>query len=299
MDLREFVYSKGIKADYLVNRKPNSMKWNFGHALLVAGSYGKMGAAVLAAKACLHSGVGLLTVHVPRCGVEIMQTAVPEAMLSIDDNDEVFSSVPNHLNRYNAVAIGPGLGTEKITQQAFSKLLHYLGDGQDKTPSVALDADALNILAQHPEEMHLVKGSVITPHVREYDRIFDCKDRQQMADMHKLVIVDKGHPTRVYAPNSDVMVNETGNPGMATAGSGDVLTGIILGMMAQHSAYYHEVLPSDLHALAAMAVWLHGSAGDRAAAKYGEAFIVASDIIKCIGEVVKEGEVGKDRRTLK
>ncbi|MBP5326376.1 MAG: NAD(P)H-hydrate dehydratase [Bacteroidales bacterium] len=286
MKIKEYANSIGCRADYLIERKRDSSKWDFGHALLVAGSYGKMGAAVLAARACLRSGVGLLTVHVPRCGVEIMQTAVPEAMLSIDDNEKVFSSLPKHLDYYNAVAIGPGLGTEDVTQQAFLELLRYRKENSlSICQPLALDADALNMLAQHPEDMSMAMGAVITPHAREYDRLFHGAERQRMADLHKLVIVNKGYHTRIFAPESDVIINETGNPGMATAGSGDVLTGILLGLLAQHNAYYKEQMqPIDLQAVTAMSVWLHGTAGDKAAALHGEAHILASDIIKCIGD---------------
>lgn len=269
--------------DFLAKRDPDSHKGDYGHALLIAGSYGKMGAAVLAAKACLRSGVGLLTVHVPRCGVEILQTAVPEAMLSIDNDEFRFTSLPENIDRYDAVAVGPGIGTEDSTQTA---LLAFLGarckSGQKGF--LVLDADALNILALHPESLHLAAGAVITPHAKEYQRLFGDSQPQAMADMHDLVIVKKAHHTMIYAPHSSAMENNTGNPGMATAGSGDVLTGVTLGITAQHSAYIsrHGEDGLSLQDAAALAVYMHGSAGDKAAQRRSLYSIIASDIIDSI-----------------
>lgn len=267
---------------FLSNRNPESHKGWYGHALLIAGSYGKMGAAVLAARACLRSGVGLLTVHVPRCGMEIMQTAVPEAMLSIDADEHCFATLPHNLDRYDAVAVGPGLGTDDATQHALIELLNTLSDiGK---VGLVMDADALNILALHPEVMHLAVRTVITPHSMEYRRLFADADPQIIADMHGAVIVKKSHRTVIFAPHCEPITNSTGNPGMATAGSGDVLTGIMLGILAQATAYSaHDadfpIKDWPLQRLAALAVYLHGAAGDRAAAKRSPFSVVASDII--------------------
>ena len=270
--------------DFLYNRNPESHKGWYGHALLIAGSYGKMGAAVLAARACLRSGVGLLTVHVPRCGVEIMQTAVPEAMLSIDEDEHFFTSLPNQLDRYDAVAVGPGLGTAASTHKALLDLLTF--EKQNSKSQLILDADAINILACHPDAVHLAEGAVVTPHSKEYERLFADADPQAMADMHGVVIVKKGHRTKIYAPQCQVVTNETGNPGMATAGSGDVLTGIMLGVMAQSNAYAQHCPDNDklsgfvkLQHLAALAVYIHGQAGDVAASRRSQPSMVASDII--------------------
>ena len=169
-----------IKPDFLYNRDVESHKGDYGHALLVAGSYGKMGAAVLAARACLRSGVGLLTVHVPRCGVDIMQTAVPEAMLSIDSDEYIFTSMPANLGRYDAVAMGPGLGTDERTQKILVEMLsaRKVGNGF----RLVLDADALNILALHPEAMHFAEGAIITPHAKEYERLFADADPQVLEE---------------------------------------------------------------------------------------------------------------------
>ena len=271
---------------FLSSRDPESYKGDYGHALLVAGSYGKMGAAVLAARACLRAGVGLLTVHTPRCGVEILQTAVPEAMISIDDGERCFSSLPAQLERYDAIAVGPGIGTGDATQKALLELLQHRPAGV----GLVLDADALNILAQHPESLHLASGAIITPHKMEYKRLFSDAEPQQMADLHNLVIVGKAHRTQVFAPHCKPLVNETGNAGMATAGSGDVLTGIALGLMAQAVAYprrhkdYEFSInePAKVQQIAALAVRLHGEAGDRAAAHRMQPSVIASDIVDAI-----------------
>lgn len=269
-----------IIAPFLYARDPESHKGCYGHALLVAGGYGKMGAAVLAARACLRSGVGLLTVHVPRHGVEIMQMAVPEAMVSIDESDCCFSSLPKRLERYDAIAVGPGIGTEQATTNALLRLLEELCS-RETNANLVLDADALNILSCHPECLHLASGAVITPHAREYQRLFGTGDPQSMSDLHNLVIVKKSHHTNVYSPFSEPLVNNTGNPGMATAGSGDVLTGIMLGVTAQNRAYKSDDGQSaTLQQVAALAVFMHGQAGDEAAKKRGSQYsLIASDII--------------------
>ena len=267
--------------EFLFNRHPETHKGDYGHALLIAGSFGKMGAAVLAARACLRAGAGLLTVHVPRCGVDIMQTAVPEAMVSVDNDEHCFSSLPPHLERYDAIAVGPGLGIEEPTEAALLRLLETLGTADfQHSNQLIIDADGLNILSRHPEAIHLAVDSIITPHHREYLRLFGDGNTQDMADIHKLIIVRKAHHTTVFAPSCEPIVNMCGNAGMATAGSGDVLTGIMLGIAAQASAY----CPSSGHVspqqVAAMAVWLHGMAGDKAVAKRGNIYsVVAGDII--------------------
>ena len=273
-----------LTPDFLFNRDPDSHKGDYGHALLVAGSYGKMGAAVLAARACLRAGVGLLTVHTPRCGVDILQTAVPEAMLSIDDDERLFSSLPANLDRYDAVAAGPGLGTGERTQKALLALL----EAASQLP-MALDADAINILALHPEAIHLAKGAILTPHVKEYARLFADAAPQAMADMHELVIVKKAHRTKVFAPNADIVENFSGNAGMATAGSGDVLTGITLGLLTQSAAYSrrHISVAISHQDIAALAVHLHGTAGDIAASRLSQPSLIASDIIDSLPAAIQ------------
>lgn len=270
-----------ITPDFLFNRDPESHKGDYGHALLFAGSYGKMGAAILAARACLRSGVGLLTVHTPRAGVNVLQTSIPEAMVSIDKDECFFSSLPANLERYDAIAIGPGIGTGEATQNA---LMETLTVCHKQNKHLVLDADALNILAQHPESLHLALGAIITPHVKEYERLFADAEPQKMADIHNLIIVKKAHHTTIYAPNVRPVINNTGNAGMATAGSGDVLTGILLGVVSQSVAYQrrHNKESYNSMDIAALAVRLHGKAGDIASQRRPQASVIASDIIDAL-----------------
>ena len=272
--------------DFLDCRVPESHKGTYGHALLVAGSYGKMGAAVLAARACLRTGAGLLTVHVPRRGVEVMQTAVPEAMVSIDSDETHWTHcfTAEELSRYDAVAVGPGLGTDSV--KAFRALCSVVD-----VPMV-IDADGLNMLAAEPDKMRLLArlgqgaGAVLTPHAKEFERLFGAyssvEERQQaqsaIADETGCVIVYKGNRTRTVGPQGRVHVNTTGNPGMATAGSGDVLTGMMLGIMSQNKG--RQI---DMEECANLAVWLHGKSADLAVENQSQCSLVAGDIIKKIG----------------
>lgn len=252
--------------DTLFNhRRPDTHKGDYGHALLVAGSLGKAGAAILAARACLRSGVGLLTVHVPRQLVPILQTAVPEAMVSVDDDDTQFSSLPDDLHRYDAIAVGPGLGNTALTRSVLRRLL------QECHGPYVLDADALNMIAYEGWQEEIPTGSVLTPHDGEYQRLFDEEDSATVARRHGVVLVRKGYRSQVYNTDGTCQVNDTGNPGMATAGSGDVLTGVVLALLAQ------GLEPFDA---ACTAVWLHGRAGDMAVQSQSQASLIASDIVE-------------------
>ncbi|MBN2807102.1 MAG: NAD(P)H-hydrate dehydratase [Prolixibacteraceae bacterium] len=257
-----------------------SHKGTYGHALLIAGSYGKMGAAVLASKACLRSGVGLLTTHVPHSAYPIIQTAVPEAMVCIDESDLMFTSVP-HLEQYSAIGIGPAIGTKVNSQRALQSLLSSVSQ------AMVLDADALNILGEHREWLeHLPEYSILTPHPKEFERLTRQAsggyDRLQLAidfaSKYKIVLIVKGAHTMIVAPDGQVWFNTTGNPGMATAGSGDVLTGILLGLLAQGYP------PLDA---ARIGVFGHGLSGDLAVNLQGMEALIASDIIENLGEAFR------------
>lgn len=250
-------------------RNPNTTKYDYGHALLIAGAYGRMGCAILAARAALRSGCGLITVHLPSRCVDAMQAAFPEAMVSIDSSPTLFSTTPMPLDRYNALAVGPGLGTDDITQQALLQLLSLKPKG---TPLV-LDADALNILALHPEWLALCSGAVITPHAKEYERLFGDADPAEVAHKHNLIVVKKAHHTRIYSPDGRLYENRTGNAGMATAGSGDVLTGILLGILAHRG---HK----EMFSCVCKAVEIHGKSGDIAIGKQTESSLIASDLVE-------------------
>jgi len=253
-------------------RSKFSHKGHFGHALLLAGSYGKMGAAVLAARAMMKSGVGLLTVQVPKCGIHIMQVSVPEAMCVVDPSDSSLTKLPN-IKPYNVVALGPGIGTDAPTEQLIHQLL--------KTTEVPLviDADAINILSKHPEwTRHLPKGSVLTPHIKEFDRLMggvsQSSDRliqaQDFAAKHHCVVVLKDACTWVIDSKGNRFIHYGGNPGMSTAGSGDVLTGIIGSLIAQKY---------DSSEAACIGVYHHGLAGDIGVQKTGHMGLTASTII--------------------
>lgn len=281
--------------DFLYNRDPNSHKGDYGHALLMAGSYGKMGAAILAANACLRSGVGLITVRLPSRGVDIMQTALPEAMVSIDEGDRFSTALERvGLKPYSALAVGPGLGTDEATQCSLRLFLQARLDAGLQFPLV-LDADAINILALHPEYLHLAAGAVITPHDGEYARLFADADPQAMADLHNIFIVKKAHRTVVFAPHRAPVVNCTGNPGMATAGSGDVLTGVILSLLSQYVAYsrrHTDSAAASIQQVVAHAVKLHGLAGDLAALSLAQSSVMASDIIAFLPAAIRQCETG-------
>ena len=267
-----FYTSKDDVLPLMRPRVKHAHKGMFGRALLVAGSKGMAGASVLAARAALRSGVGLLTVHVPAANNSIVQAVVPEAMTSIDSNECCFSDAIDTA-RYTAVGVGPGLGQSKESEAALLALI----DGC-KVPMV-LDADALNILARNPKYMQcLPQGSVITPHVGEFARLFGSTDssyvRLQAAQVYAMTfgvtIVLKGAYTVIVTQLGTMHFNSTGNPGMATGGCGDVLTGCILSLLAQGYA-----APDA----ARIAVYVHGLAGDIAAREKGQMALVAGDIV--------------------
>jgi NAD(P)H-hydrate epimerase len=252
-------------------------KGTFGHALLISGCYGMMGAALLAGESCLRSGTGLVTLHVPRFGYSIIQTGFPEAIVSLDQSDILFSEPPD-LGPYSAIGIGPGLGCKPNSGKGLKLLLERAG-----VPLV-IDADGLNILSQHPEWFELLpKGTILTPHPKEFDRLAGDSSssyerhlkQREFAAKHNVVIVLKGAYTGIASPDGAYWFNTTGNPGMATGGSGDVLTGLITGLLAQ------GMTPDEA---ARAGVYLHGMAGDLASENLGEEAMIAGDMILYFGE---------------
>ncbi len=274
----DFYYLDAAEARQLaLPRAKFSHKGSFGHALLVAGSLGKMGAAVLAARAVLRAGAGLLTVHVPAAGLDVLQTTVPEAMCSIDTHAAVWTDFLK-IDAYAAVGAGPGIGADSRTAEALENLIRGA-----RSPMV-LDADALNLLAEHPEWWPEVpENSILTPHPKEFARLFGTfsSDFERNAVLrtkaiqHRVVIVLKGAHSAIACPDGSVWFNSTGNPGMATGGSGDVLTGLLTGLLA--SGY----LPA--HA-ARLGVFLHGLAGDCAAAQFSQQGMTAGDLCEAISQ---------------
>ncbi len=262
-------------------RSKFSHKGNFGHCLLISGSYGRMGAAVLAATACLRSGAGLLTVHVPAKGCEILQSSIPEAMTSIDDSDIFFSRHPS-LEQFDAIAAGPAIGTLPQSQKALYDLLKSI------SVPLVMDADALNIIALNKEWLRLVpENSILTPHPGEFDRLTEqhknSHDRLisqiELAKKYKINIVLKGAHTSVATPEGLCFFNSSGNPGMATAGSGDVLTGILLSLLGQ------GYKPVDA---AVAGVYLHGLAGDLACSAHSPEAMIAGDISSNMGKAFEQ-----------
>ncbi|MPR32196.1 NAD(P)H-hydrate dehydratase [Salmonirosea aquatica] len=272
-----YYFTDAPAARHLIRaREKFSHKGTFGHALLLAGSYGKMGAAQLSGGACLRAGVGLLTVHVARCGYTIMQIALPEAMVSVDIHEQLITTLPE-LAPYTAIGVGPGLGKEPQTLKALDELIE-----QAKVPMV-WDADALNLLSENPDLLkRLPAGTLITPHPKEFERLAgksnDDYERLELArrfaQEHSLVVCLKGAHTAVIFPNGSVHFNATGNAGMATGGSGDVLTGILTSLLAQ------KYPPEDA---ARLGVYQHGVAGDRASRARSKVSMIASDIVENLG----------------
>lgn len=254
-----------------------SHKGTYGHALLISGSYCRMGAAVLASRACLRSGVGLLTTHVPNLSYQVIQNSVPEAMCSIDASDLMFTEFPD-LSQFSAVGVGPALGLKTNSQRALRELLLA------RPAKLILDADALNILAKHPDWFELLpENSILTPHPKEFERLVgpaaDSWSRLQLqldySKKYNVFVVLKGAHTCITFPNGEIYFNTTGNPGMATAGSGDALTGIILGLLAQSYSAADAAL---------IGVFVHGLAGDFAKAEVGEMSLIASDLVNNLGK---------------
>lgn len=274
-------------------RRKFSHKGTYGHALLIAGSYGKTGAAILAARAALRSGAGLLSVHAPRCACLPLQTAVPEAMYSADRKAKYWAEAPA-LERYSAVGVGCGIGQETETAAALEQLLQLAREEHLARPwsewGLVLDADALNLLAQNPAWWKQIPPeTILTPHPKEFERLFgeSANDfarnelQRQKAQEHQVYIILKGAHTAIACPDGTCWFNSTGNPGMATGGSGDVLTGLLTGLMAQGYS------PGDS---ALLGVFLHGLAGDLAAKNRGYQAMTAGDLTEFLGAAWQEIE---------
>lgn len=271
-DARYHIVDENEVRPLLKKRSDFAHKGSMGNALLVAGSYGMGGAAVLAARACLRAGVGKVTVHSPKCNSLVLQISVPEAVVQLDQEETVFSE-PVDAEDYTALGIGPGLGQSETTAIALIAQLR-----RTQCPIVA-DADALNILANHRAWLQqLPKGIILTPHPKEFDRINGhCADSYErlsracdMAERLGAYIIVKGHYSALCKPDGHVAFNPTGNAGMATAGSGDVLTGIITALLARG---YKQADACTV------GMYLHGLAGDIAARSLGKESLTAGDII--------------------
>ncbi len=257
-----------------------SHKGTYGHSMIIGGSYGKIGAVQLASNACLSTGSGLVTAYVPKCGCQSLQTAVPEIMVLTDVDEKNITNIDLPFVP-DVIGIGMGTGTEEKTAKAFGSLLKKM-----KVPLV-IDADGLNILSKTPKMLKdIPENSILTPHPKELERLigkwqndFDKLEKAKTFSLeHKVVLVIKGAHTIVLYRGKGY-VNTTGNPGMATAGSGDVLTGMITGLMAQGYSPVHAAI---------FGVYLHGFAGDICASQKGYEAVKASEIVKNIGRAYVE-----------
>ncbi|MEO6071651.1 MAG: NAD(P)H-hydrate dehydratase [Chitinophagaceae bacterium] len=267
----QLVEQSFIKSIYK-KRTAFSHKGKYGHCLIVAGSYGKIGAAVLATSACLRSGSGLVTTFLPRCGYAILQLALPEAMVLADDNQNLLSTVPE-LTNFDALAIGPGTGTALPTQKVVADIVTNF------TKPMVIDADGLNCLALQPYLLtQLNPFTILTPHPKEFDRLFGEQkndfDRMELALQKakelNVIIVLKGHHTLIATPSGKGFVNNTGNAGLAKGGTGDVLTGLIASLIGQNYSTVDAAI---------VAVYLHGVAADFAALKIGQEAMTSSDVV--------------------
>ena len=267
-----FYTTEDMAMPILRKRTKFSHKGTYGHALLVAGSSGKTGAALLAAEACLRTGVGLLTAHLPKDVLLPMQIYLPEAMTSIDKSETHCTEIDDIIP-YTAIGVGPGIGKNAETATLLKKII------QEATQPLVLDADALNIISENPTWLSfLPDNTILTPHPKEFERLFGKTNnsyerlelQRKMSVIHNIIIVLKGAHTAITFPNGTCFFNSTGNPGMATAGSGDVLTGMILSLLAQRYTPQEAAL---------LGVYLHGKAGDKAAKEIGENSMIARDII--------------------
>jgi len=261
-------------------RKQFSHKGNFGHAALLCGSFGMMGAAVLAATSCLRSGAGKLTCYIPKCGYEIVQIAIPEAMCAITGDDHILKA--DGIEKFDAIGIGPGIGLQTTHLSLLKNIFSNF------TKPLLVDADALNVLATDIALLASIPPrSILTPHPKEFERLFGKTandfERLQLAlqksKEYNIYIVLKGHFSFISTPEGKGFFNSTGNSGMATAGSGDVLSGIITGLLA--SGY--NSLQSCM-----LGTYLHGLAGNFAAQKFSEEAMIAGDITDFLGDAFKK-----------
>jgi NAD(P)H-hydrate epimerase len=251
-------------------------KGNFGTALLMGGSKGMMGAAILASRACLRSGAGKLICRIPACGLDILQVTVPEAICSVDENSDFLANHPGNLGQFSAIGIGPGIGKAKYTRDLLWQML------QTRDIPLVLDADALNIIAEEGWQANIPAGSVITPHLGEFSRLFgpsaDHFERVakavELSTRLGIFILVKGQNSFLSTPEGCGYFNSTGNPGMAKAGTGDVLTGMLTGLLAQRYS---------MEEACRISVFIHGMAGDMAEKEHSNYSITASDLISKIG----------------
>jgi len=276
-----------IDASYLrprlLQRENDTHKRHYGHLLIIAGCERMPGAAVLATGAALQSGCGLVTLHSTERALQATVNSYPSAMLS-EEADEHFSSVPENLRKYAVIAVGPGLGREPGTMNAFMDLLAI---ANEKKIPLVLDADALTSLSVIADWQDLIpEGSVLTPHMGELRRLFPHGSDEtrillarELCVYSNCTLVMKGYQTKVFLPSGSCLVNQTGGPGLAKGGSGDVLTGLVGGLLARGYS------PEDA---AALGVWIHGYAGDCLTAERTAEAFSSRDLVDYLWKGFKE-----------
>ena len=277
LETSNYFINQGFAKSLYKPRKKFDHKGTYGHALIIAGSYGMIGAALLATKAALRSGAGLVTLHAPKVAYSIIQGNIPEAIVSVDEEEYCISNFPD-LKKYTAIGIGPGIGNNDLTIKGLNRFI------KSYTLPVVIDADGLNILAKNPKLLtQIPRNSILTPHPKEFERLFgkaenDFKrNEMQVAKAQELgvFIVLKGAHTCIACPDGNCYFNTTGNPGMATAGSGDVLTGMITALLAQRYSAFEAAI---------LGVYLHGLTGDLAVSDLSsDVALIAGDLVECIG----------------
>lgn len=278
-----YLFTRADARALLQPRWLDASKADYGSALICAGSYGMMGAAVLACRSAMRAGAGKVTCYAPRCGYAIMQTANPSVMFLRDPHETIISEIRLHYD-YQAIAIGPGIGTDYITINALENFLKL--QSANRRP-IIIDADALNCISLRPLMLKYIPAmSVITPHAGEFDRLFgpqsSCEARLRTAieksREYGIVIVLKGRYTAVVRPDGRIYINDSGTPALATAGTGDCLTGVIAGLMAQGLAPEFA---------ASIGVYIHGVAGEISADTHGTFGTTAEDVAGNIGRAIK------------
>lgn len=281
-DPKNILVDAGLIKTIFRPRQRFAHKGNFGHALLIGGSYGKIGAVVLSSRACLRSGAGLVTAYLPKCGYEILQTSLPEAMAMTGEEKDWLTQVPANLEKFAVIGVGPGMDTKEPTQKMMRALL------SSYQKQMVIDADGLNCLAKNPASLkELPAHTILTPHPKEFERLFgeSANDFERMekavqkAEEHNIVVVLKGHHTLIATPGGKIYFNATGNSGMAKGGSGDVLTGIITAFCAQGYAATEAAI---------MGVYVHGLAADYAAQALSKEVMMASDIITFLSQAFQQ-----------
>lgn len=282
MDSQYSMLEENDVREILKPRNAFSHKGDMGNALLIAGSYGMAGAAVLATQACMRAGAGKVTIHTPKKNNDIIQISVPEAIVDLDQEETYFSETIDS-DKFDAMGIGPGLGLSENTAIAL------IGQIRRTHAPIVIDADGLNILSSHRAWLEqLPQGIIMTPHPKELERLTNVHNiegyerlsrARDLAEHLQSYIILKGHISALCLPDGRVLFNSTGNAGMATAGSGDVLTGIITGLLARGYKQKEACI---------LGIYIHGLAGDLAAKELGEESLISSDIIKYLPNAFKK-----------